>query len=637
MNIKSINIGKSSLKTPEKSQIKNFKKIPELFNVGRINKNRIVFSPLLQRIYLMDGEAYDALNKQKIGENELLELIKSGIFVENPEAFYPKRSKKDSRNTITIFLTTKCNLRCKYCYASGGENPYDIDFGFVKTALNRLDKQNCNIAFHGGGEPFQAFGFMKKIADYARLKFKKVSLSVSTNGMLTDEKIDWIIDNFNGINLSADGPPLIQDVQRPLVGNKPSSNLLENTLKKFDDLNWSKNLGARSTISSFSVKKSEEIVDYFHEFGIVNLHFEPLFETGRAIKTKISAPDINDYVNNFLAALELAESYGMNLRCTLLPIEKKFAFCGASGSNFSLTTDGFVSACHEAPCGATGPKIFIYGQYDKKKKKIVINQKRLGFLKTRTIYKMKSCQNCIAKWGCAGGCLIKCFQKTGSLFKPDKEYCDMAKRILESYIRYRVEKDLIKIKPYIEKSGKNQFYVSFFKKQKIDTIKNGGYQTKQPIVLADISPSKTDFDKLLKNILTYRPRLLLSFDIKKEDLNRTVQKNIGIFLEKLKKNKICFKITKPLPKCLFGIKYGKFISEFNTPTNCNNCFEMFKVDQKGNVIFCENKRHEEKINLGAIKSKNDIINIFNAGKRDVPNLCNSCMYYLRRSCNGLCL
>jgi len=638
MYFKFLDVGKENLKISRNIELKNLKKNPELFYFGKVAKNHVLFSPLLQRIYLMDEEVRNTLNKPKIVENEINEFIKAGIFIENPEKFFPITPIQrgvESLNTMTIFLTTNCNLRCKYCYASGGENPYNIDFNFVKKALNYLNGQNYNISFHGGGEPFQAFDLMKKIADYARMKFKKVSLGVSTNGMLTNEKIDWIIDNYNVINLSADGPPIIQNMQRPLAGNKPSGVWLEKVLKTFDEQGWSGKIWIRSTISSFSVKKTEEIVDYFHKFGISNLHFEPLFETGRAIKTKISAPKMDDYVNYYLAALELAERYGMNLKSTFLPIEKKVTFCGAAGSNFSLTTDGFVSACHEAPCGAAGPKLFIYGKYDKKKKKILINQRRLNFLKTRTVYEMNSCQKCIAKWGCAGGCLIKCFWKTGSIFKPYKEYCSAMKKILKGYIKYRAEKDIIKIKPHIKKSGKNYFYISFFGKGRMDVIKNEGDEFNQSKAFVDISSSKTDFNKLLKNILINKPYLFLSFNLKKEDINLSTGKKIEMFLEELKKNKIDFKINKPLPKCLFGIEHGKIVKKFNAPINCENCFELFELDEKGNIIFC-NRRDDKKINLNRIKDRSDIIQIFNMGRRKISDPCDSCIHHLRKSCNGLC-
>jgi uncharacterized protein len=640
MNVKFLDIKDNQYETPKNLENKKLKEIPDLFDAGKINNDYLVFSPLLQRIFLFDEKSYNYFRNQKMKDREILELAKISIFVENPNFFLPNKSTRNTGkflDEVTVFLTTRCNLRCRYCYASGGENPYDIDFNFVKIALNSLNRQHAEIGFHGGGEPFQAFSLMKRIVDYAKKRIKNISLNVQTNGMLTHEQIEWILNNKVSVTLSSDGPPLIQNVQRPMVENKPSSIWLENTLKTFGETDFIKEIGVRTTISNFSVNKTKEIVDYFHKFGIKNLHFEPLFEQGRALKTKISAPDINDYIKNFLAALELAESYGINLKCTLLPIGKKISFCGASGSNFSLTTDGYISACHEASCGSIGPKIFIYGKYDDKKKKIVTEKRKLDFLKTRTIFEMKPCQKCIAKWGCAGGCLIKCFLRTGNLFKPYTDYCTINKQTLENYIKYRAEKDLIKIKPYIEKSNGEYFYQSFFERQRMDVIENDKQEFKQSRILVRISASKTNFNRTLKNILSKSPRVLLSFHIKASDLNSQTKDKIVKFLENLEKNKIDFRVNKPLPKCLFGNEYRKLVEKFRIPTNCDDCFELFSVNQENNIVLCNNRvKKNNKINMNNVNDRNEIIKIFSENKTKISKPCDSCVQYMRRECNGLC-
>jgi uncharacterized protein len=63
--------------------------------------------------------------------------------------------------TVTLFMTTGCNLRCTYCYASAGDTPHKSmeletakrGIRFVARNAARLKRPQFEIAYHGGGEP----------------------------------------------------------------------------------------------------------------------------------------------------------------------------------------------------------------------------------------------------------------------------------------------------------------------------------------------------------------------------------------------------------------------------------------------------------------------------------------------------
>jgi len=409
-----------------------------------LSKNRyIVYAPKTKFIFLTDRKSLPNLSSyfKKLGKKQSKNL-KNKV-----KASTITSKQKFDNYGMTLCITTDCNLRCIYCYASGGDRKKYMDFKIAKAAidfgLSKIKKGGrYNLSFHGGGEPFVAFDIMKKCTEYAKEKCKKrgirLSLSSATNGVLSNEQLDWIIKNKMHLNISFDGTPDIQDSQRPLAGGKPSHLFVENTVKK---LNRSKiNYGVRATITKLGVKKMDEIVDYFHKLGVKSMHFEPVFECGRCLKTKTSSPDPMIFVKNYIKAFELAEKYGMSLYYSAGTIRKfTNTFCGAAGENFFVTSDGYITSCLEVMHkDDPASKVFFYGRFDEKKGRFVIDKKRLNLLKSRTVDKIKNCQSCFSKWHCAGDCLVKSWRENGTLFKVNEKRCvinrELVKYVLLRYI-----------------------------------------------------------------------------------------------------------------------------------------------------------------------------------------------------------
>jgi uncharacterized protein len=114
---------------------------------------------------------------------------------------------------LTLFLTTACNMRCTYCYASAGEAPKKtmpmhvakrgIDF-IIANAICKKEPR-IGLEFHGGGEPTVNWRTMTGALAYARERCSMSGLEVrshsATNGMLNDRQIDWMIANLQGASV----------------------------------------------------------------------------------------------------------------------------------------------------------------------------------------------------------------------------------------------------------------------------------------------------------------------------------------------------------------------------------------------------------------------------------------------------
>lgn len=134
---------------------------------------------------------------------------------------------------ITLQVTRQCNLRCDYCAYSGGyynrfhENTRmtletakkSIDFLIEHSSDNDL----VNIGFYGG-EPLIEFELIKQCIAYAEAKShgKKLYFSITTNGTLLEDKLDYFNSHDIYITISLDGPREIHDQTRRTCNNEGS-------------------------------------------------------------------------------------------------------------------------------------------------------------------------------------------------------------------------------------------------------------------------------------------------------------------------------------------------------------------------------------------------------------------------------
>jgi len=100
-------------------------------------------------------------------------------------------------------------------------------------ALNWFVQQNhgqkIRITFHGGGEPTLEKGLIQKVV--ARTEEIKenhpVHYLIVTNGTAKTSFLDWMMDHKFAITFSVDGPPEIQNRNRPFADGSPSSQVVQ--------------------------------------------------------------------------------------------------------------------------------------------------------------------------------------------------------------------------------------------------------------------------------------------------------------------------------------------------------------------------------------------------------------------------
>jgi len=140
----------------------------------------------------------------------------------------------NNMSSITLELTERCNLRCKYCvysetnsdYRTFGEN--DMSIETAKKSIDFLMTHSPNdkkvyIGFYGG-EPLLRFQVIKEIINYVEEVYsnREVMYSMTSNmTLMTEEMAEFLtkVKNFS-IVVSMDGPEEVYNMQRVFPNGK---------------------------------------------------------------------------------------------------------------------------------------------------------------------------------------------------------------------------------------------------------------------------------------------------------------------------------------------------------------------------------------------------------------------------------
>ena len=124
-----------------------------------------------------------------------------------------------------IATTEQCNLRCNYCCYSGeyegnhSHNSRTLCEGDIQAIYDFIAKtaktKPIRISFYGG-EPFVNYPLVQYAIQLGQQRWEDdVTFSVSTNGtLLTEERIDWLVNNGVELAISIDGTQPFHDAHR---------------------------------------------------------------------------------------------------------------------------------------------------------------------------------------------------------------------------------------------------------------------------------------------------------------------------------------------------------------------------------------------------------------------------------------
>ena len=346
----------------------------------------------------------------------------------------------DFLHGIELMVCQCCNLACTYCYALEGEyhNPgwmsekvgkKAIDFLFTQTKDNSV-----SISFFGG-EPLMNMSLIKNLVQYANQLAlhhnKRVSYSVTTNGMLIDDDIaDFLKKNSFYVSLSVDGTQAGHDLCRV---DKSGRGSYADSIKNVHLLNENR-VSLRATATPENCNYTE-IADALYELKETDFF---IGEAMNCFATEESLQSVEQsydrLISQFITDLVCGRIKKCKSNSLIFPNLRKIAYfkerncsCPAFISTIAVDVNGELYPCHRFVGSSYHIGNVNTNGIDVQVAKELFAQ---DFLKENR----RGCAQCWAQNLCVGGCPYLNQEETGHCNIPNKHKCRLNKYLYEKLI-----------------------------------------------------------------------------------------------------------------------------------------------------------------------------------------------------------
>jgi uncharacterized protein len=345
---------------------------------------------------------------------------------------------EDKTALLALSVTGDCNMRCRYCYACGGEQRTKMCW---QKALKAIDVMaECFASFKvqfTGGEPLLNLDIIEKAIDYLGERGLKVPCQVQTNATLINSDVAGRLKSLKiGIGVSLDGPPPVNDTLRPFSDGRGSTVAALRGIAALRDEGI--RVGATCVLSRYNVHVLPELIGMLSYLGNVEgIAIDFLRPVGRAEGSM--QPDAVIAAGGIGAAIKHADSLAQlggchvrfreieRMRRTMEARRKRLHHCYFDACRSMVvmpTGDAFVcpSMLHpELKLGNIEEPDFTKGLIER-----MIRARR-------SVQDPKKCQTCRDRWLCGGPCLahyisglnlsIECAVKTVFMMHARESFC----------------------------------------------------------------------------------------------------------------------------------------------------------------------------------------------------------------------
>ncbi|MDF2686803.1 MAG: hypothetical protein K0S55_1986, partial [Clostridia bacterium] len=383
----------------------------------------------------------------KTAYNELYSLYKDEMLF--AERNYNIEIKNDYPvKALCLHIAHDCNMRCKYCFAEGGDFAQGrklMTFEVAKKAIDFIiakseNRVNLEVDFFGG-EPLMGFDVVKKTVEYARSiekeNNKNFRFTITTNGiLLNDEIMDYINKEMSNVVLSLDGRKTVNDNVRIRVGGSGSYDAIVPKFKKFVEKRGNGSYYIRGTFTSENLDFSEDVM-HIKDLGFEQVSVEPvvLNENSPYALKEEHLPKIFDEYEKLALKLNQIKEKGefFNFFHFMIDLEqgpcviKRVKGCGSGSEYVSVSPEGDIYPCHRF----VGKHEFFMGNVLENNE---LNPKIKEMFTASTVLNKPECDRCWAKYFCSGGCAANNFNSNSDILKPHKISCELEKKRIECAI-----------------------------------------------------------------------------------------------------------------------------------------------------------------------------------------------------------
>lgn len=362
-----------------------------------------------------------------IGTDELFQQAKKSNFFKWVQIGNIEHEDKQ----LTLSITERCNCNCKYCFLDANTTGHVMTKAILHSAIDYAFKFYSGhklIINAFGGEPSTQAELVKEMVKYANEKKETYSITprfaITTNGVLSEEFIDFLIANDFDCSVSIDGIEQVQNRQRPMANGAPSFQQAYHTLQRL--VKAGNFVRVRSTITKYSLNYMIDAVDLFGKIGVQQIHFEPVTKAGRAsnLPDELLPPEVDEYVEQLIACIEKAKQYNTHINFSI------FSHCNGSITNkMIIGATGMISACVEVQ-NKQHPlsKIFEIGCITGKN----VNITKLS-IKDKSFNApviQEKCKDCPYLLFCANSCPVRNYRATGNIWYTEPFKCELYHKIM---------------------------------------------------------------------------------------------------------------------------------------------------------------------------------------------------------------
>ena len=388
----------------------------------------------------IDKDTYDAIEKIKKGDlssipqkimDKFSKLLENDIFF-GEDCFLDSKVDSDTAY-LSLAPVYGCNFRCKYCFASAGENyvekeqvlrqfTKDTLFYTLEYFTNQLfpNQKNYRIDLVSGGEPLLNFEIIKHIVEYVNefnnvKKDSKITLWMCTNGtLLTDEINRFLSQNGVSIGISIDGNKQTHNKFRVF---KDGTGTYDSVVRNYKNIknsalysNHYKDIWGLSVVNSQNCKVVDNLL-HFKELGFKNVQFK-LVRLCKENELSINSNNIsnviaeykkltslllreveNDRIDLMMMVLNDNDYFGKILKRIILK-EIHIQRCWAGRKKVSICPNGDIYPCDSF----VGLKQFKIGNIN------CTEPINWNVIDRYSVNERATCQKCSIKYICGGDC-----------------------------------------------------------------------------------------------------------------------------------------------------------------------------------------------------------------------------------------
>ncbi len=412
------------------------------------NVDDVAFLCAKKRYGLLSAEeekAFSDSDKKDVSEiNASFDELEGEGALNAPPLIKEFKKRTGAVKAMCLHICHDCNLRCEYCFASGGtyNTPRDYMSAEVgKKAIDFLisnsgDIKNLEVDFFGG-EPLMNFDVVKQITAYAKeeaaKKGKRFSFTMTTNCLLLNEEArNWLNEEMDNVVLSIDGRESVHNEVRHTVSGKNAYPAIVRNSLEFRKIRGDKKYYVRGTFTAKNLDFTEDVIA-LNDLGFDQISMEPVVlpeEDPMAI-TRLHIDRIKAEYDR-LAEVYLERRKGgkwFNFFHFMLDLDhgpcihKRLTGCGAGTEYLAVSPTGEIYPCHQF----VGRSEYLIGNVGEGILNPEVRERFSGY----TVLKKAHCADCPAKYYCGGGCAANALNFSG---RPDGQYevgCELQKKRME--------------------------------------------------------------------------------------------------------------------------------------------------------------------------------------------------------------